>query len=267
MPALTSRDGTTIGFETVGNGPAVVLVDGAMCFRDSGPMRPIAEQLAGQFTVYLYDRRGRGESSNTLPFAVDREIEDLDAVITAAGGAANVLGISSGAALVLAAAAHLGPGKLSRIALYEPPYLPEQALPAAAAYTEALTAALAESRNADAIELFLRRVGIPEEAIQGMRHSPGWSTTLALAPTLAYDDAVMGDSTVPATLAQRVQVPALALVGGASPAILQYGGMEVAKAIPGARGEVLHGQTHDIGSDALASRLIPFFSAAATDPT
>ncbi|MEO6826649.1 MAG: alpha/beta fold hydrolase [Microbacteriaceae bacterium] len=260
MPVVTSHDGTTLAFETTGSGPAVILVDGAMCFRESGPMRPIARQLVDHFTVYLYDRRGRGESGDTVPFAIDREIEDLDAIITATGGAACVLGISSGAALVLAAAARLGSERIDRIALFEPPYLSADGLSAAAAYTKELTTALAEGRNADAVGLFLQRVGVPPEGIQAMRNAPTWKAMEALAPTLAYDNALMGDGTVPVSLAKQVEVPTLTLVGGASPAFLRYGGAEVAKAIPGARVEVIEGQTHAVAADAIASHLIPFFS-------
>jgi Predicted hydrolases or acyltransferases (alpha/beta hydrolase superfamily) len=265
MPALTSRDGTTIVFETIGNGPAVILVDGALCFRDYGPMRPIAEQLADQFTLYLYDRRGRGESTDTLPFSVAREIEDLDAIIAAAGGTACLLGISSGAALVLAAAASLGPGKVSRIALFEPPYMPEETIPAAAAYTRDLTTTLADGHNRDAVELFLRRVGIPPEQVQAMRHSPTWPATEELAPTLAYDDAIMGDGTVPVSLAKRVLIPTLTLAGGASPASLRYGAEELATVIPNAHMEVIEGQTHAVTGDAIAPHLVAFFSERTAD--
>ena len=109
MTTLTSADGTRIAYDIVGHGPAVILIDGAMCFRGGGPMRPIAEALSGQLTVVLYDRRGRGESGDTLPFAVEREIEDIAALIDAAGGQAALFGISSGGALALRAAAALGP--------------------------------------------------------------------------------------------------------------------------------------------------------------
>jgi pimeloyl-ACP methyl ester carboxylesterase len=261
MPHLSSLDGTSIAYETVGSGPAVILVDGAMCFRDAGPMRPIAEALAPHFTVYLYDRRGRGASGDTLPFAVDREIEDLDALITQAGGSAAAFGISSGAALVLRAAASLGPQRLSHIALYEPPYLPDPALPAAARYTSELAEVLGDGRRADAIALFMRRVGVPEQAIEGMRHSPGWRATEALAPTLAYDDAAMGDSRIPAELAQGIRVPTVTLAGGASPEFLRFGAHGVAAAVPGARFDVVEGQTHDISAEAVAPHLTAFFAA------
>lgn len=260
MPQVTSQDNTSISYETVGSGPAVILVDGAMCFRDAGPMRNIANELAADFKVYLYDRRGRGQSGDTLPFAVEREIEDLDALVTQAGGTAAAFGISSGAALVLRAAAALGPHRLSRIALYEPPYMPGPAPPAAEQYTNELAAVLADGRRADAIALFMRRVGVPEAAIEGMKDSPNWAATEALAPTLAYDDAAMGDSRVPVAVAERIEVPTLTLAGAESPEFLRYGAEGVAAAAPGARFETVEGQTHDISAEAVAPHLSQFFA-------
>ncbi|MHA6668452.1 alpha/beta fold hydrolase [Homoserinimonas sp. A447] len=260
MPEVVSQDGTSISYETVGSGPAVILVDGAMCFRGAGPTRSIAEELAAEFTVYLYDRRGRGASGDTLPFAVEREIEDIGALVAQAGGSAAVFGISSGAALVLRAAASIGPQRLSRIALYEPPYMPEPALSSAEQYTNQLTSLLASGRRADAVELFMRRVGVPEVAIEGMKASPSWAATEALAPTLAYDDAAMGDSRVPVALASQLTVPTLTLAGELSPDFLRYGAEEVAAAVPGARFEIIEGQTHDISAEPLAAHLVKFFA-------
>src|SRR4051794_6315211 len=121
MPTVTSADGTSIAYEVAGAGPAVILVDGAMCHRSGGPMRPLAALLRSRFTVYAYDRRGRGDSGDTAPYAVAREVEDLAALVEAAGGAACAYAISSGGALVLAAVAAGVP--LTRLAIYEPPFL------------------------------------------------------------------------------------------------------------------------------------------------
>ncbi|MFF1878951.1 alpha/beta fold hydrolase [Leifsonia sp. NPDC058230] len=261
MSTLVSPDGTTIAFETVGDGPALILVDGASCYRDAGPMRSIADALSVTFEVVLYDRRGRGASGDTLPFAVQREIEDLGALIDQVGGAARLFGISSGAALVLAAAEALGAQKVTGIALFEPPFMPPPALPAAAVYTRELQAALAAGDRAAAVELFLARVGLPPQAIEGMRHSPAWPGMESIAPTLAYDDAAMGDSAVPVERAKRIRVPALALVGGASPDFLRYGAEEVAAALPSAEVVVLEGQTHDVAAEAVAPALVDFFTA------
>lgn len=266
MSTLTSPDGTTIAYETIGSGPAVILVDGALCFRDAGPMRAIAEALAPHFSVTLYDRRGRGASTDetardgeTDPVA--REIEDLDALVEAAGGSAVALGISSGAALLLRAADRLD--RLTRIALYEPPFMPEPAIPAAAQYTAELTALLSEGRPEDAVYLFLARVGVPEAGVQGMHRSPTWPATVALAPTLAYDDAALGDSRVPVDLAGRIRIPLLGLAGGATPPFLRHGAEGGAAAAPAGRFELVEGQTHDIAADALEPHLRAFFTVEA----
>ena len=265
MQTVESEDGTAIAYEVVGEGPAVVLVDGAMCFRDAGPMRPIAELLAPHFAVYLYDRRGRGASSdNTAPDAApsdfyEREIDDIAALIARAGGSVAALGISSGGGLLLRAADRLGPDRLSRIAVYEPPFLPEAMRPAAAEYTVELRSALAAGRREDALALFLRRVGVPEEGMQGMKRSPTWPATVSLAPTLAYDDAAMGDGSVPRALVERLTVPVLVLAGGASPEFLQYGARTIATTAADGHFDLLADQTHDIQASAIAPALTAFF--------
>lgn len=260
MPTVTSADGTPIAYEIHGAGPAVILVDGAMCFRGGGPMRPIGEALSGRSTAVLYDRRGRGESGDTLPFAVDREIEDIDALIDAAGGRAALFGISSGGALALRAAAALGPERVIALAVYEVPFMPPTALDGAAEYTAALADALAGGDPDAAVAAFLRRVGTPEPAIAGARRSPAWPGMVAIAPTLAYDDAAMGDSTVPITLAAGLGIPTLTLVGGASPEFLSYGVRTLADAVPDARFEVVDGQDHDVAADAVAPHLLRFLA-------
>ncbi|WP_062317940.1 alpha/beta fold hydrolase [Demequina maris] len=259
MAQVTSADGTAIGFEVAGAGdPPLILIDGAMCWRDSGPMRGIAASLAHSHTVYLYDRRGRGVSGDTLPFAVDREIEDLAALIDAAGGAAALLGISSGGALAARAALKLG-GAVTHLAVYEPPYMPPPARAGAAAYTAQLTAALARGDRDAAVAAFLTRVGVPEPGVEAMRRSPGWDATLAIAPTLAYDDAAMGDSSVPAELA-GITAPVLALAGGASPGFLQWGARELTAVVPGARFEEVEGQGHGVDPAALAPHVLRFLA-------
>ncbi|WP_348787420.1 alpha/beta fold hydrolase [Leifsonia sp. NPDC080035] len=260
MAALTSPDGTVIDYEIAGpdDAPAVVLVDGAMCFRDSGPMRSIADALAPELRVVLYDRRGRGASTDTVPFSVHREVEDIAALVDAVGGRAAVFGMSSGGALALAAASELGQGRVTKVAVYEPPFMPEPAIPAAAAYTEELTATLAAGDRERAVEFFLRRVGVPDAGIEGMRGSPTWAATVALAPTLAYDDAALGDSRVPAELLRDLPVPVLALAGGASPEFLRFGAERVAEEARDGRYAVVDGQTHDVGAAPLAAHLLAF---------
>jgi pimeloyl-ACP methyl ester carboxylesterase len=259
MATVTSADGTTIAFERDGSGPAVILVDGAMCYRASGPMRPLAALLKEDFTVYAYDRRGRGESGDTKPFSVEREIEDLQALIAEAGGEAYVYAISSGAALILAAAAAGAP--ITRMALYEPPFLTGTGGGAEKKeYTERLREFLDAGRNGDAAALFMTHVGMPAEAVEGMRTQPFWSVFEAIAPTLAYDDEVLGDGAVPRDRAAKIAVPTLLLDGGASPENLRAAAKATADAIPGARYATLEGQTHDVAPAALAPTLVEFFN-------
>ncbi|MFC0506257.1 alpha/beta fold hydrolase [Micromonospora costi] len=258
MPQVTSADGTAIGYERTGAGPAVVLVDGAMCHRAGGPMRPLAAALSAHFTVHTYDRRGRGESGDAPTYAVAREVEDLRAVIAAAGGQAYVYGISSGAALALTAAA-AGPA-VTRLALFEPPFVAEvEDDVAGKEYTRQLHELLAAGRRGDAVALFMARVGIPAPVVAGMRSQPTWAAFEAIAPTLAYDDAVLGDGHVPRDRAAAVTVPTLVLAGGASPARLQRPAEATAAALPGATYRVLDGQTHDVSPEALAPVLVDFF--------
>jgi len=260
MPLVTSADGTAIAYERTGTGPVLILVDGAMCYRAAGPMRPLAALLQDDFTVYTYDRRGRGESSDTAPYAVAREVEDLQALVAQAGGEAYVYAISSGAALALATAA-AGPG-ITKLALYEPPFMAEVEDSAwIKEYTHRLNELLDAGRKGDAVALFMTRVGMPAEAVAGMRAQPGWTTLEAIAPTLAYDDEVLGDGSVPRDLALTIAVPALVIAGGASPQSLQQAAKATADALPTAKHRTLDGQTHDVAPEALAPVLVEFLRA------
>lgn len=258
MATLTSADGTIIGYERTGAGPAVILVDGALCYQGGGPMRPLAAQLADEFTVYTYDRRGRGESGDTLPYAVQREIEDLQALIAQAGDPVYLYGISSGGALALATAS--ADDRVSKLAIYEAPFVAD-AKPALASgdYRRDLDAALAAGRRGDAVALFMTLVGIPPQVIEGMRGGPGWPAMEAIAPTLAYDDTVLGSSRVPVELAAAVKIPAIVLDGGASPAMLRDAAKATAAALPDSRHHTLEGQTHDVSPEVLAPVLAAFF--------
>jgi pimeloyl-ACP methyl ester carboxylesterase len=258
MPAVTSPDGTSIAYERTGSGPVVVLVDGAMCYRGAGPALPLAARLQDSFTVYTYDRRGRGESSDTMPYAAAREVEDLQAVIAEAGGEVYVYGISSGAALALATAA-AGPG-IAKLALFEPPYMGEVEDGARIKeYTERLHELLDAGRRGDAVALFMTNVGIPAQAVAGMRAQPGWALLEAIAPTLAYDDEVLAGGIVTRDLTSTIAVPALVLAGGASPEGLQQAAKATADALPAAEYRTLEGQTHDVAPEALAPVLAEFF--------
>jgi pimeloyl-ACP methyl ester carboxylesterase len=239
MSKTTSRDGTPIAFERSGEGPVLVLVDGALSYRRFGPSAGLADVLSSRFTVYTYDRRGRGESGDAAPYAVAREVEDLEALIAAAGGSAYVLGLSSGAALALEAAA--SGLAIAKLALYEPPFTLE------ADHTDdfggRLEELLAAGRLGDAVEWFLTGAGVPAEAIAGMRREPSWARFEAIAPTLGYDNAVLGDGTVPYERAAKVTVPALVAHGAESPEFFRQAAKAAAEAIPGARHRAVVGQS------------------------
>jgi pimeloyl-ACP methyl ester carboxylesterase len=264
MQTLHSADGTAIAYETLGNGPALILVDGALCRRAMGPSRPLAKLLAEHFTVYTYDRRGRGDSGDTAPYSVDREVEDLAALIEAAGGSAHLYGISSGAVLALEAAAQGLP--VESLALYEPPFIVDDSrAPMGAAYTAPLHAALAEDRRGAAVGVFMRQVGVPAPMLAVMRLMPVWRKLKAVAHTLAYDAAIMGDTQsgqpLPADRWADVTVPTLVAVGGKSPAWLQHGSAALAEVLPDACYTSLAGQTHMVKAKVLAPVLATFFGA------
>jgi pimeloyl-ACP methyl ester carboxylesterase len=257
---VISKDGTRIAFDQSGSGPALILVDGAICYRGFGPMRPLSALLAPHFTVFAYDRRGRGDSGNTLPYAVEREIEDIDALIRQAGGSAFVYGTSSGAALALRAAAH---GlAIKKLVMYEPPFNPDNS-PAArqelVKYTTRLTELLAADCRGDAVALFMNRVGTPAEAVAGMRQAPVWPMFEAVAPTLAYDDAILGHS-VPTDVAAQVTTPTLVMAGGATYPFMHETAHMLEAAMPNAQRRTLDGQTHDAAPEAVAPVLVEFFA-------
>ncbi|MEP7294402.1 MAG: alpha/beta hydrolase [Chloroflexota bacterium] len=263
MNTVTSNDGTTIAFEQVGAGAPVILVSGATQYRAIDQNTPkLASLLSQRFSVISYDRRGRGESSDTLPFAVEREIEDIEALIDAAGGSAFVYGISSGAALAMEATLQLV-AKLKKLAMYEAPYNSEEGARAAwKDYRKNLSAALAENRQGDAVACFMKVVGVPDDQVAGMRHAPFWGGLEAIAPTLAYDAAELGDeAAVPTERAARVTVPTLVMDGGASYPFMHTTALALAEAMPQGQQRTLEGQTHDVSPDVLAPALIEFFSA------
>ncbi len=261
MNTVISNDGTLIAFDRAGKGPAVILVDPALCYRGSGPMGLLAALLAPHFDVVTYDRRGRGESGDTQPFALEREVEDIEALINEVGGSAFVFGTSSGGCLALRAAIQLG-SKIKKLAMYEPPYdSAPAAQPAWKEYRRQLIESLAAGRRGDAAALFMRFVGTPPDQIDGMRQSPIWPMFFeALAPTLAYDAAVIGDDrSVPVERAAAVTVPTLVLNGTVLPFMLDTA-KALAKAMPHAQQRTLEGQSHDVDLHVLAPVLAEFFA-------
>ncbi|NUU26494.1 MAG: alpha/beta fold hydrolase, partial [Streptomycetaceae bacterium] len=204
MGKAISQDGTAIAYDRSGTGDPVVLIGGALC--DRMIHNELAAALAPHFTVFNYDRRGRGESGDTKPYAVARELEDLAAVLTEAGGTAAVYGISSGGALALEAAAAGLP--VTKAVAYEPPYAVDaSARDQAAEYGYAVPELIAQGRPEEALVAFLRTVGTPPEAIEGMRTMPFWAGMVAIAPTLAYDFQVMGDNLIPVDRFRKIAVP------------------------------------------------------------
>ncbi|MFB4169281.1 alpha/beta fold hydrolase [Virgibacillus sp. JSM 102003] len=259
MEKVKSQDGTNIAYEKIGSGLPLILVDGAMCYSSSGPMGPLASQLSKWFTVYTYDRRGRGGSSDTQPYAIEREIEDIEAIIEETGSSVFVYGISSGAVLALKAAGALG-SKIRKLAVYEPPFtFGDDARKAAESYTNSLNELLSVDRRGDAVELFMKKVGMPPEAIAGMRQSPMWSASEALAPTLAYDNAIMGDGSVPIDDAKAAKILTLVLDGGNSPAFMHEAADVLSEELPSVQRSTLEGQTHDVAPEVLAPILKKFF--------
>jgi len=244
MTHVTSQDGTTITYDRLGDGPPLILVSGALCDRrtpSSGV--PLAQQVEG-FTSYAYDRRGRGDSGDTQPYAKEREFEDLHAVIEAAGGQAAVYGMSSGGILALEAAAAGLP--ITALALYEPPYVAEVGHPVVPDYLSRMQEAVASNHRADALRLFMvEAVGMPAEMFEGMRHAPVWPGLEAIAPTLLYDAHFTHTGRLPAA-ASGITVPTTVLAGDQSPPFLQDAARATAKAIPGATYLALEGQTHDV---------------------
>ena len=263
MDTVSSKDGTAIAFDKQGDGPPVILIDGAMGTRSSGSKPELAGLLAQHFTVYGYDRRGRGDSGDTKPYAVEREIEDIDVLIDDAGGSAFVYGHSSGGCLALEATVKLGE-KVKKLAVYEVPYNDAaEAQKAWSEYIRNLTEALASDRRGDAVALFMAYVGIPADQIAGMRHAPFWGGMEAIAPTLAYDHtAIMGkDGSIPVDRASRVHAPTLVMTGGNGAPFMLETAKTLSKVIPNARLSTLAGQTHDVHPAALAPVLVEFFTA------
>jgi pimeloyl-ACP methyl ester carboxylesterase len=258
---VTSADGTVIVFDQSGAGPAVILVQGALMDRTDPVMSSVADGLARQFTVFNYDRRGHGGSGDAPRYAVEREVEDLAAVITAAGGRAMVFGGSSGAALALRGAA-ANPA-ISRLAVWEPPYHVDDSAPQLPHdFASRLDRLVRQGRRGDAVELFMvEAVQATAGSVAALRAQPFWAGLEAAAPTLAHEAAVMGPGNVlPAALLAAVAQPTLVLNGGNSPGWMTSAGQAVAAAVPGAAHRILAGQAHNVASGAIVPELMEFFA-------
>ncbi|MFF3315331.1 alpha/beta fold hydrolase [Streptomyces sp. NPDC003035] len=252
---VTSGDGTPIAYERRGEGAPVILVGGALCTGETE--RPLAELLAPRFSVVTYDRRGRGGSGDTGPYTVEREIDDLAALIDEVGGPVAVHGTSSGGALALAAAAAGLP--IDRLSVYEPPFSAEAGgRETFGDHRRRLTGLLDRGRRAAALELFLADAMAPE-ALAGMRRSEMWPRLEAVAHTLAYDHAVLGDGGVPTERLGRIHACVLVVDGGSSPAWMRRAARGVSTALPRGRHRTLTGQTHMVAPHVLAPVLEEFY--------
>ena len=265
MNTVRSADGTTIAFTRAGQGPPLILVDGALCSRSFGTMPKLAAQLTPHFTVYTYDRRGRGASGDTQPYTPDREVDDIEALITAAtpeGGTVSVHGTSSGAALALEAAKRLP--AIGKLAVYEPPFIVDGTRsPIPDDYLATLSRLVAERRQGDAVKMFMRFVGTPAVFTAVLPLTPVWPKLKKVAPTLPYDIAIVQDHQrgAPFTPAEwaSVKAPTLVAAGGKSPAWMANATRALAGALPDARYQTLPGQNHMVKPQAIAPVLTEFF--------
>jgi pimeloyl-ACP methyl ester carboxylesterase len=264
MSTVRSADGTAIAYTRAGQGPPLILVDGALCSRAFGPMPKLAEQLASHFTVYTYDRRGRGDSGDTAPYEPDREVEDLEALVALAGDTVYLHGTSSGAALALEAAKHIR--LITKLAVYEPPFIIDDTRPPLPeGYLPRLKALVAGGQRGDAVKMFMRFVGTPAIFTAVMPLTPVWGKLKAVAPTLPYDIAIVRDHQQgrPFTPGEwaAIKAPTLVAAGGKSPAWMTNGTRALAEALPDAAYRTLPGQNHMVKAQAIAPVLTEFFTA------
>lgn len=267
MPHIASKDGTVIAFDRKGQGPALILVTGATVTRAF--YEGLAMILAPHFTVFFYDRRGRGESGDTAPYAVQREVEDIEALINRAGGSAFVFGHSTGSVLALEAARLLSP-QVTKLAIYEPPFIIDDSLPPVPPdYVARLTWLISSDRRGGAIEYYLKSVGTPVELIVQLRQSPMWSGIEALAHTVAYDGLLMADTLRgnPSSLGKWASITAPTLVMDGTVFVgsperhgyLRAGANELARILPHAQRRTFEGQDHNPDNNVLALALKEFF--------
>jgi pimeloyl-ACP methyl ester carboxylesterase len=261
---VTSKDGTVIAYSQIGQGPVLILVDGALCYRQFGPSQELAEKLASNFTVITYDRRGRGESGDTQPYAVEREVEDLAALLEASGGTAYVSGQSSGAGLAIEAANRL-PG-ITKLALYEAPFVVDNTgKPITPTLLADLKEAVAQNQRSKAVKLFMKQVGTPGFMLVIMPLFPMWPKLTAVAHTLPYDISTIiaygSGKPLPDTLGASIKAPILVMDGGKSPTWMRHSMQALAQTLPNANYRTLAGQNHMVKADALVPALVEFFTA------
>ncbi|MEM9953470.1 MAG: alpha/beta hydrolase [Chloroflexota bacterium] len=266
MNTVTSQDGTTIAFDQLGQGNTVILVDGALGHRQDPRQEQLADLLAERFTVLNYDRRGRGDSTDTSPYAVEREIEDIDALIEYAGGTAFVYGMSSGAILALKAAQQLG-AKITKLALYEPPFILDDSRPPLPSdYVAQLNEAIADNNRSQAVEIFMTQaILLPEDYLAPMKADPMWASMEKVAHTLAYDDMVSQDLMLGQPWAEgtwsAVSADTVVITGEQSEAFFHEAAQKLVDDLAQATTQSLAGQDHNVDMTVLAPVLVSFFEA------
>ena len=259
LETVTSRDGTTIAYERTGSGPAVVLVCGGST--DRGANAGLAAILSATNTVFNFDRRGRGDSGDTLPYAVEREIEDIAAVIEATGGPAGLYGTSSGGALALHAAAALG-STVRKLAIWEAPYFVDPAMRPPLDTVEQYRKRLDAGHPDEAVEYFMAEVvRLPTEFVEFAKTQPFFAGQVKIAHTLVYDGLCMGDYLIPTDVAARVTSPTLVIAGGADFPPMVDAARALAAAIPDGGFEHLEGQGHNVDPAVIGAVLAEFFAA------
>lgn len=262
MPFITSKDGTKIAYEVRGIGPALLLVDGAMCSRDMGPMPAIADALSDKFSVWIFDRRGRGGSGNNLPWTMEKEIDDITALLDAMGDNPMMFGISSGALLAARAAAG---GKVTRLALFEAPMIVDGTHPPMPAdFVPGIERHVANGKPSEAAKDFMRYVGMPGIALFIMSMLPFWKKVTVNAHTLPYDLSFVEPYQAGKPLKKSdwadISMPVLVMDGGKSPTYMRNAQKQWADILPDAQYKTLPGQTHNVKTDAIAPELRTFFS-------
>jgi pimeloyl-ACP methyl ester carboxylesterase len=262
MSHVISKDGTRIAFDKSGKGPPIIIVNGAMAFREFYGDKPLVAALSNTFTIYTYDRRGRGESTDTKPYSREKEMEDIEALIDDAGGASFLYGVSSGAALALLTAARLGSAKVSKLALYEPPYDSDSEKNKAdfALQKKRINELLRTGQRGDAAAFFVSSLGTPPEALEGLRKSKDWPVMQSVEHTLAYDYVVLGDGAIPVEIAKTVKIPVLVMNGDKSFDFMRDTAENLSKVMPNAQWKILKDQTHQVSPEVVAPVLRAFFN-------
>jgi len=260
MNTIISKDGTKIAYNKNGTGPTVILVDGAFCSKDFGPTPKLVPVLANYFTVISYDRRARGDSGDTQPYSVQREIEDIEALINVAGGTAHLFGVSSGAVLALKVAA--GGLPIGKLVVFEPPYNTDgrrrKPLPDAELQLKQM---IAKGRKKDAVNFYLRKViGLPSIVTFILRLTPNWSKMIGNANSLPYDAAVMGNFILPNEMLASIKIPAMVIASAKSPESLKNPAQLVAQTIPNSQQRILKGQVHNVPPQHLVPVLVDFYN-------